>query len=342
MDNLLDPVYSYELPFIQELQETCRAQKDFLIKVSSIGDPSKAFSVFFPVILGLNPAIGIKFLTSTVICEWLNQVLKWLLHGHRPYWWIQIKNITNQGLIQTPITCETGPGNPSGHVMINMVIGLTLVKLIESLVYSNGTEGDPIKLMVKRISWNVLYLWILLMVTSRVFILAHFPHQCILAVILGFLCFKLIFNDQTWIYPIWNSTLEKIFMALFLLLSAIFVYVKADDFIGFDINWSIDLAYTYCQNEEWIYIDTTPLYTMVRYSGSALGLAMSKKLTTTTSQSWKSNLVYVTFGLIIAQGSQFIHQMYLKTRITDILLFYCSEYVLNAVTVSLLISLRNA
>ena len=55
----------------------CRAQKDFLIKVSSIGDPSKAFSVFFPVILGLNPVIGIKFLTSTVICEWLNQVLKW-------------------------------------------------------------------------------------------------------------------------------------------------------------------------------------------------------------------------------------------------------------------------
>ena len=174
---------------------------------------------------------------------------------------IQIKNITNtnHGLIQTPITCETGPGNPSGHVMINMVIGLTFVKLIESLVYSNGTEGDPIKLMVKRISWNVLYLWILLMVTSRVFILAHFPHQCILAVILGFLCFKLIFNDQTWIYPIWNSTLEKIFMALFLLLSAIFVYVKSDDFIGFDINWSIDLAYTYCQNvSSSIYLNHIP------------------------------------------------------------------------------------
>ena len=147
--------------------------------------------------------------------------------------------------------------------MINMVIGLTLVKLIESLVYSNGTEGDPIKLMVKRISWNVLYLWILLMVTSRVFILAHFPHQCILAVILGFLCFKLIFNDQTWIYPIWNSTLEKIFMALFLLLSAIFVYVKADDFIGFDINWSIDLAYTYCQNVSSIYLNYTHIFLLI-------------------------------------------------------------------------------
>ena len=147
--------------------------------------------------------------------------------------------------------------------MINMLIGLTLVKLIESLVYSNGTEGDPIKLMVKRISWNVLYLWILLMVTSRVFILAHFPHQCILAVILGFLCFKLIFNDQTWIYPIWNRTLEKIFMALFLLLSAIFVYVKADDFIGFDINWSIDLAYTYCQNVSSIYLNYTHIFLLI-------------------------------------------------------------------------------
>ena len=198
------------------------------------------------------------------IWKWfIHNVYYRLLHGHRPYWWIQIKNITNQGLIQTPITCETGPGNPSGHVMINMVIGLTFVKLIESLVYSNGTEGDPIKLMVKRISWNVLYLWILLMVTSRVFILAHFPHQCILAVILGFLCFKLIFNDQTWIYPIWNSTLEKIFMALFLLLSAIFVYVKSDDFIGFDINWSIDLAYTYCQNVSRIYLNYTHIFLLI-------------------------------------------------------------------------------
>ena len=84
---------------------------------------------------------------------------------------------------------------------------------------------------------------------------------------------------------------------------------------------------------------------MVRYSGSALGLVMSKNLTTSqspSSSSWKSKLAYVTFGLVIAQGSHFIHQMYLKTQITDILLFYCSEYVLNAATVSLLISLRNA
>ena len=138
--------------------------------------------------------------------------------------------------------------------MINMVIGLSLIKLIESLVYSNGTGGDPIKLMIRRISWNLFYLWILIMVTSRIFILAHFPHQCLLAVILGFLSFKLIFSEQTWIYPIWNSTLEKFLMALFPLFSAILIYLKYEDFTGFDINWSIDLAYTFCQNVS-IYIN---------------------------------------------------------------------------------------
>merc|ERR1719288_432364 len=113
-------------------------------------------------------------------------------------------------------------------------------------------------------------------------------------------------------------------MAVSLLASALLIHENLQTILGFHPNWSIDMAKKYCAKAEWIYVDTTPLYSMVRYSGSALGLALSKKSTTTTSQSWKSNLVYVTLGLIIAQGSQFIHQMYLKTRITDILLFYCS------------------
>ena len=46
-----------------------------------------------------------------------------MLHGHRPYWWVQMNNLKSYSLIQTPITCETGPGNPSGHIMMCMVIG---------------------------------------------------------------------------------------------------------------------------------------------------------------------------------------------------------------------------
>jgi glucose-6-phosphatase len=42
--------------------------------------------------------------------------------GHRPFWWVkeyleQIQPLRTPKIFQTPVTCETGPGNPSGHVM---------------------------------------------------------------------------------------------------------------------------------------------------------------------------------------------------------------------------------
>jgi hypothetical protein len=40
-------------------------------------------------------------------------MLKWILHGNRPYWWAPM-NMQHR-LDQYPTTCETGPGNPSGH-----------------------------------------------------------------------------------------------------------------------------------------------------------------------------------------------------------------------------------
>ena len=72
----------------------------------------------------------------------MNCVLSYfrLLHGQRPFWWIQLKNIKNLKLFQTQITCETGPGNPSGHVMINMVIGLSIVRLLENLTHFDETN----------------------------------------------------------------------------------------------------------------------------------------------------------------------------------------------------------
>ena len=49
-----------------------------------------------------------------------------ILHGHRPYWYVKqndLMQLNQFGLKQSPITCETGPGLPSGHVMVNVVTG---------------------------------------------------------------------------------------------------------------------------------------------------------------------------------------------------------------------------
>lgn len=40
-----------------------------------------------------------------------------LLMEDRPFWWVREYGTDAPDLRQTPATCETGPGSPSGHVM---------------------------------------------------------------------------------------------------------------------------------------------------------------------------------------------------------------------------------
>ena len=79
---------------------------------------------------------------------------------------------------------------------------------------------------------------------------------------------------------------------------------------------------------------------MVRYSGAALGLALSKTSHHLETRPWTSKITSVVLGLLIGQTSHYIHQFYLKSQ-NDMFLFYSGEYVLNMVTVILLISLTN-
>ena len=89
-------------------------------------------------------------------------------------------------LRQTPLTCETGPGNPSGHVMINVVTCLAVFSLISDQLQSYDLRMG---LVVRRMLKNLLFVWLAIMCTSRVYILAHFPHQCALAICIGYICF---------------------------------------------------------------------------------------------------------------------------------------------------------
>ena len=73
-----DNLYLTEATFLSYFQEKLADYEDFLVPVSSIGDPSKGFTVYFPLILALNYLKGIKFLGAFIVSEWINMV-GWLL-----------------------------------------------------------------------------------------------------------------------------------------------------------------------------------------------------------------------------------------------------------------------
>ena len=70
-DEFPDSMYLSEASFLSSLQERLSPLSDFLVPISSIGDPSKGFIIYFPLILAINYLKGIKFLGAFIVSEWI-------------------------------------------------------------------------------------------------------------------------------------------------------------------------------------------------------------------------------------------------------------------------------
>ncbi|RWS00440.1 glucose-6-phosphatase-like protein, partial [Dinothrombium tinctorium] len=121
LSNAMDMVHESSVSAIALLQNRFHQQRDFMFKISTLFDPRYAFLFFAPLVFSLDRYTGRKVMWAAVVAEWVNMLLKWMLHGERPYWWIHETHIYNKTQLpdvqQFFITCETGPGSPSGHAM---------------------------------------------------------------------------------------------------------------------------------------------------------------------------------------------------------------------------------
>ena len=180
------------------------------------------------------------------------QVGKWLLQGDRPYWWVPERG-HNISLLQTRLSCETGPGVPSGHSQAAAVIVFCLVDCCVSSSWCRSRAS-------RTVLWLLFLASQILMWTSRIYISAHFPHQCLLGFIVSLLVVRKFYSRGSWIQ---KKTFPLILFSLFLLSSSLGLYVVLLR-LGHNPDWSISLAKKHCNNPDWIHIDTTPFYAMMR------------------------------------------------------------------------------
>lgn len=126
--------------------------------------------------------------------------------------------------------------------MISVVTSAALLALVKSLV--GNSDQSPLALIMKRVTSNLLIAWVAIIAASRVYILAHFPHQCFLALLIGLASFEAAFSTRLK----WNlwSTGRLVFVSLLLVGSALSVFAKIEDFLMFDVNWSLTLAAKFC------------------------------------------------------------------------------------------------
>ncbi|KAM3658233.1 glucose-6-phosphatase 3 [Ammospiza maritima maritima] len=242
----------------------------WLLLSSHLG-PGSIYTVCFPLARGLDEHVSLMVLWIALLAEWLNVVLKWFLFGERPYWWMHESGMAEREqlpLRQFPVTCETGPGSPSGHCMI---LGAALWPIVTAL--SEAVSRCSRSRLLRLLPFLLYLLLLAAMGLSRIFVLAHFPHQVISGSLAGL---ALGWGLQRW-PPNFLKVRFFLLTALGLLLSALALHGLATA-AGLDLDWSLRRASSRCSEPAWLRPETRPWASLCRVGGSALGLAVAAGL----------------------------------------------------------------
>ena len=133
LTSMSDVLNVYGVTAIQVIQENLSRQENSLFRLSMVFDPRYAFTIFCPLLFSIKSSFGLTLIWTIAVTEWFNQILKWVLMSDRPYWWVHETDVYNRTGIpvpvikQFPLTCETGPGSPSGHAMATASVWFILI-----------------------------------------------------------------------------------------------------------------------------------------------------------------------------------------------------------------------
>lgn len=266
----MDQLYTTGIDAIHLIQRQFEPYENELILLSKIFDPRYAFLIFSPLVYSMDAASGITLIWTTIAAEFVNQILKWLLMSDRPYWWVRSTDVYNKtgvdapNLKQFPLTCETGPGSPSGHAMLTAAVWFVLI----SAVLRHYQKHKLPTLGPLRVFLWLFYVCSIIGVTiSRLYLSAHFPHQCVLGAGLGLLVAVVVYR----------SNLRNIKLATYVVGTVFMLTVVAATYatlilvLKVDPGWTIAKAVKWCLKKEHVHMDTTPFFSIMRYTGFFLG-----------------------------------------------------------------------
>ncbi|NP_001073535.1 glucose-6-phosphatase 3 [Danio rerio] len=265
----MESLYRQGVWMAEALQQNSRSLEDLWLVASHMGDPKAAVLLVFPVVFYIHRRTGIAVLWVAALSEWLNLVFKWILFGERPYWWIGQSGLFSEKppeVQQFQSTCESGPGSPSGHAMVTSAVWWVIISSLAS--FSQAYTGSKILSAVLYLLYAVFLGCVGL---SRIFILAHFPHQVVAGLLTGVLLGVFLKRSVPERRP-----LLFFFRFSMALLGAALIFHAVLEKTGIDLSWSISLAKRWCSRSEWVRMDTAPFSSLNRDAGVLLGLGLAQ------------------------------------------------------------------
>ncbi|KAM6951637.1 glucose-6-phosphatase 3 [Aplochiton taeniatus] len=312
----MEAIHMQGILIAEILQQRTKGQDKLWLIATHIGDPKFAFLLVFPLTYFICRRTGRAIVWVAAISEWLNLVFKWMLFGERPYWWIGESHLfdeTPPKVHQFASTCETGPGSPSGHAMVTAAVWWVMMSSIGSFLYSRTKS-----VLLSGVPYFIYLVMLMAVGISRIFILAHFPHQVIAGSISG-LFLGVILSRRL---PEGRPLMFFVCTSMGLLLGALLLHGGLQQ-LGINLSWSIALAKKWCTHSQWVRLDTTPFSSLTRDCGAILGLGLA--------QHWKPDgfpLPWAPRALCLALSSMALyHVNRLPLPIQPQPLFYCLFFV---------------
>lgn len=248
----MESTLSAGIMMAEALQNQLPGLENMWLWVTFLADPKNLFQFYFPAVYYASRRLGISLFWIAFITEWLNLVFKWFLFGDRPFWWVHESGYSAQTPVQIhqfPSSCETGPGSPSGHCMITGAALWPVMIAISSQVASQ-TRSPWVRVIP-----GLAYCTFLLAVgLSRVFLLAHFPHQVLAGLLAGVILGWLLSPRV----PMERELSFYGLTALTLMLGASLMYWTLFT-LGLDLSWSINLASKWCDRPSGCSLTVGPL-----------------------------------------------------------------------------------
>jgi glucose-6-phosphatase len=267
----LESVRWTECALAQQLQQLCKSDDSFLIQSAHFGHPNVFYSIFFPLFYLLAPSLAALALCTVAMAEYLNTLFKWAFNDDRPYWWIheiqQNANLTEAEcpqLFQVPETCETGPGFPSGHVMISVCVCLVVMRSASQSRWLSQQN------LVRRVLWLAVLYYVAVIAVGRVYISAHFIDQAVFGALFGVFSALLIERSQ-----LSTAHFRRLATISIGCLTTALLLQRGLSLLSMDPNWTLRMAKKHCFDPKYAKADTTPSYVVWKTCGSLFGSALT-------------------------------------------------------------------
>jgi len=332
----MDFLYEEGTRFIYLLQKgfTHQPSVDVFVHLPQyFADPDTLMIFAFPLLLASNRLLACRFALTIGLVDMINTVLKWILRGERPYWWVHEVNQTRfhsplPELEHLPLTCETGAGSPSGHSMSSAAVGFVFISAVIDQ-YVHKINNPSKRRNLERVLWLLYSVAVALISIARLRLATHFPHQVVLGATAGL--------AGGWL--VWNLPIERLQrkhyygVAILLFLWAIVTFFSLQ-MLGVDPNRTVQLALKHCAVREYVKMSTTPWHSV--YRNLALMLATGFVLTSpdwikTVSQArlgLKQQIPIAVLSFVIAQALASIPYPHQPTYI-----FYTCAFIKNVLIV---------